>query len=148
MSLNINNITVSPTQSRGENKTEDTDKDTASMNNDVHCQESSTRPLPLSSLPPSLCELRLHSIRTGRLDFLVLGVLIHLGSPPSARLSPYYKRVSRSAVDWSQREGGDAGTIERRKIKMKKVEQNVLKLPKDIFACEIVPVLSSEIRMW
>lgn len=65
---------------------------------------------------------------------------MQLASPPLARLSPHYKRVSRSAVDY-QSEGGRGRRrgVDARQMKMREVErkreQNVLKPLEDAFAC-------------
>lgn len=97
------------------------------INQPVHCQESSSRSL---CLPPSSFPLSVKA-RTGP------SCSWHL--PPLARLSPHYKRVSRSALDY-QSEGGRGCPrgVEARQMKMREVglkcEQNVLK-PHEVHIC-------------
>lgn len=84
---------------------EDTDKGTASMNNDGNQLSIRSPAVGLAASPSLLCLFLFvrDSSGCGPLNFHVLSVLIHLGSPPLARLFSHYKQVSKSAVDYNSR---------------------------------------------
>lgn len=104
----------------------------------VRCQESSSRSLSFSSsfFFPFSMSLQFTASGLYCCIFSVLDVLIYLGSPPLVRLSPRYKWVKRSAIDYQPewrsvwawkwtKEERDAGETEGRKIKVEQMfEQN------------------------